>query len=214
MAAASQCQRKEFIGYERSQKRNITWQSLRSILYPCICFCVHTQMSPLNGHSTDAYWLISCILWFSLPFFSSCLRSFLVTWKLGKFFGLVSVFVQNITVLRESQAPEFPCRSNVTLVCFGKLERPVGSALWGWCRWKIQLAQLFSCHIVFPHFPCGAAGFPIPENGGLGCFFCQLCPLPRLEKRAPVWNANSDHHFASGLYRSMISSASQVYLAF
>lgn len=79
-----------------------------------LCTHTHTSASAVkcifsNISSTNASWIICCVLrsLSSLLFFLCRLRRFLISWKSGGLFGLVSVFVQNISVLRECWALSF-----------------------------------------------------------------------------------------------------------
>ncbi len=88
------------------KKRDITWQSWCSILYPCLH--THKHMLLLNIQTLillmppESFLMLVDSLF--PPFLPVLLTySFLLSWKWG-IFGLVSVFVQNISVLRESRA--------------------------------------------------------------------------------------------------------------
>lgn len=121
------------------------------------------------------------------PSFSSCLRSFFVTWKLGKFFLVLCQCLFKISQSCVSpRPPSFPAALTSRL-CVSANRSGRSSGL---CA--VRLLKNPTCPVV-PVSYCVSSLSPWssrvshPRKWRPGMlFFCQLCPLPRLEKRAPV----------------------------
>lgn len=129
MAAASWCQCRGFISKKLYPKKEVSHCS------HCAVYFIFVYMHKCCW-LTYKHWLCWCLLnrllcWWtlsSLIFFLCRSRTFPFKLEIGGIFDLVSAFVQNISVLRESRAWD-----HVTHMCCYKLERPAGprcSAIW------------------------------------------------------------------------------------